>query len=67
MGIFSALVLFWLLQHVFWFALLSSGFFTTVHAALRDASIHQDGEDQMDMVGEFEGGEQDAFLGQTGV
>lgn len=36
----------------------------SIHAVLRDASMHQDGEDQMDMVGEFSG-EQAAFLGQT--
>lgn len=32
-----------------------------VHAGLRDASMHQDGDDQMDMVGEV--GESAAFLG----
>lgn len=31
-----------------------------VHAVLRDASMHQDGDDQVDMVGEV--GEDAAFL-----
>jgi hypothetical protein len=32
-----------------------------VHAGLRDASMHQDGDDKVDMVGEV--GEDSAFLG----
>lgn len=41
-----------------------------VHAGLRDASMHQDGEDQVTMVGEVAGGgisEQAAFLGDPQV
>eukprot|EP00429_Kryptoperidinium_foliaceum_P039978 CAMPEP_0176169116 /NCGR_PEP_ID=MMETSP0120_2-20121206/86566_1 /TAXON_ID=160619 /ORGANISM="Kryptoperidinium foliaceum, Strain CCMP 1326" /LENGTH=227 /DNA_ID=CAMNT_0017506865 /DNA_START=27 /DNA_END=710 /DNA_ORIENTATION=- len=63
LSIFSAIASVWLLQGVFVWALFSSGFLVSIHAVLRDASMHQDGEDQMDMVGEFSG-EQDAFLGQ---
>lgn len=64
LSIFSAMFLIWLLSNVFWWTLFSSGFLVSVHAVLRDASMHQDGEDQMDMVGEFSG-EQAAFLGQS--
>ena len=64
LGIFSAMALFWLLTSVFWWTLFTSGFFVSIHAVLRDASMHQDQEDQMDMVGEFDGGEQGSFLGQ---
>lgn len=64
LSIFSAMFLIWLLSNVFWWTLFSSGFLVCVHAVLRDASMHQDGEDQMDMVGEFSG-EQAAFLGQS--
>lgn len=66
MGVVSAFVLIWILSGVFWWALGSSGFLTIVHAALRDASMHQDGEDQVTMVGEVTpAGEQAAFLGQV--
>jgi len=66
MGVISAFSLIWILSNVFWWALGSSGFLTIVHAALRDASMHQDGEDQVTMVGEVSpAGEQAAFLGQV--
>lgn len=61
--IFTAIVLMILLSSIFWWTLGSSGFLIAAHAVLRDASMHQDGEDQMDMVGEI-AGEQDSFLGQ---
>ena len=71
MGIVSAFVLIWLLSGVFWWALGSSGFLTVIHACLRDASMHQDGEDQVTMMGEVEpaspAGEQAAFLGDPQV
>jgi hypothetical protein len=66
MGVISAFILIWILSGVFWWALGSSGFLTIVHAGLRDASMHQDGEDQVTMVGEVPPvGEQAAFLGQV--
>jgi len=66
MGVISAFTLIWILSGVFWWALGSSGFLTVLHAALRDASMHQDGEDQVTMVGEVTtAGEQSAFLGQV--
>lgn len=67
MSIFSAITLIWLLSHIFWWTLVSAGFIVAVHAALRDASMHQDESDQMDMVGEVGGGETSAFLNQKGV
>eukprot|EP00536_Pseudo-nitzschia_multiseries_P008724 jgi/Psemu1/319461/estExt_fgenesh1_pm.C_2270002 len=66
MGVITAFSLVWILSGVFWWALGSSGFLTVLHACLRDASMHQDGEDQVTMVGEVEQpGEQAAFLGQV--
>jgi len=69
MGLISAFVLIWLLSSVFWWTLASSGFLVVVHAGLRDASMHQDGEDQVTMVGEVAGpaSEQAAFLGDPQV
>lgn len=71
MGGISAFTLIWILSGVFWWAFGSSGFLTVLHAGLRDASMHQDGEDQVTMVGEVEpvsqAGEQAAFLGQPQV
>lgn len=63
MGAFTALVLIWLLSGIFWWTIFSAGFLVVTHAGLRDASMHQDGEDQVTMVGEVAGQEQAAFLG----
>jgi hypothetical protein len=66
MAIITGFTLIWILSGVFWWALGSSGCLTVLHAALRDASMHQDGEDQVTMVGEVTpAGEQSAFLGQV--
>ena len=65
MAAFSFIVLIWLLSGIFWWTLASSGFLVGLHGVLRDASMHQDTEDQVDMVGEVTG-EQAAFLGQPG-
>jgi hypothetical protein len=69
MGVISAFVMIWILSGVFWWALFLSGFLTITHATFRDASMHQDGGDQVTMVGEVEpaGGEQVAFLGDPQV
>jgi hypothetical protein len=70
MGAISAFVLIWLLSGVFWWTLFSSGFMIVVHGGLRDASMHQDGDDQVIMVGEVAGvsaSEQAAFLGDPQV
>ena len=67
MSVFSVFALIWLLSGIFWWALFSSGFIVAVHASLRDASMHQDDEDQVDMMGEVAAGEQAAFLGSDGV
>lgn len=64
MGAFSAVVLIWLLSGIFWWTLASGGFMVGAHAVFRDASMHQDTEDQVDMVGEVSG-ESAAFLGDT--
>jgi len=71
MGIISAFVMIWILSGVFWWTLFSSGLLTMTHASFRDASMHQDGEDQVTMVGEVEhsspAGEQASFLGEPQV
>jgi hypothetical protein len=63
MGAFTVFVLIWLLSGVFWWTIFSAGFLIVVHAGLRDASMHQDQEDQVAMMGEVAGQEQAAFLG----
>jgi hypothetical protein len=65
MGGLSVVVLFWLLSGIFWYALFSSGFLVLAHAVTRDASMHQDDKDAVDMVGEV--GEDAAFLGNVGT
>jgi hypothetical protein len=65
MSVISFFVLLWLLSSIFWWALFSSGVLVATHAVFRDASMHQDGEDKMDMVGEV--GEDAAFLGSGSV
>lgn len=71
MGVISVFTLFYLLQQVFWWTLFSSGFLILGHAVSRDASLHKDAEDQVDMQGDLTlptggSGEQDAFLTTTG-
>ena len=72
MGIISVLVLFYLLQQVFWWTLFSSGFLILGHALTRDASLHKDAEDQVDMQGDLTlpaggSGEDAAFLNSASV
>ena len=57
----SGLWLFYLLSHVFWWTLASSAFLVGVHSLLRDASMHKDEEDKIEMVGDIAiSGEEDA-------
>lgn len=67
MTIISVFVLFYLLQQVFWWTLFSSGFLILGHALFRDASLHKDAEDKVDMQGDLTlpaggSGEDAAFL-----
>jgi len=64
MSIISVVVLFYILSHVFWWTLATSGFFTGTHAFLRDASMHKDEEDKVEMSGEVLD-EDEAFLGEA--
>lgn len=57
---FSAIVLFYLLRHIFWWTVGSSGSLVGIHAFLRDASMHKDMEDKIEMTG-------DIALGSVGV
>eukprot|EP00540_Astrosyne_radiata_P010887 CAMPEP_0116837098 /NCGR_PEP_ID=MMETSP0418-20121206/8465_1 /TAXON_ID=1158023 /ORGANISM="Astrosyne radiata, Strain 13vi08-1A" /LENGTH=218 /DNA_ID=CAMNT_0004466945 /DNA_START=6 /DNA_END=662 /DNA_ORIENTATION=- len=49
--IISAIVLFYLLSHVFWLAGGSASFLVLLHASLRDASIYQHQQEQVEMSG----------------
>ena len=67
MSVISIFILFWLLSSIFWWTLFSSGFLILAHALLRDASLHKDAEDQVDMQGDLTltgsgSGEDAAFL-----
>jgi len=53
MSVVSAFVLFWLLSHIFWWTTGSGGFLCGAHSLLRDASMHQDDEDRVDMSGDL--------------
>ena len=62
MGGLSVLVLIWLLSHIFWWTLSTSGFLTGVHMLLRDASMHKDEEDRVEMQGDLSLDEEATFL-----
>jgi len=64
MSVVSVVVLFYLLSHIFWWTMFTSGFLVGTHAALRDASMHKDEEDRVAMSGDLSlEEEQSAFLG----
>ena len=62
MGGLSVLILIWLLSHIFWMALGTSGFLCGVHCLLRDASMHKDEEDKVVMQGDLSLDEESTFL-----
>lgn len=62
MSIVSGTILFLLLTHIFWWTLGSGGFLIGIHAIFRDASMHQDQEDQVEMSGDLSLEENAAFL-----
>jgi hypothetical protein len=63
----SAFVLLYLLSSIFWWTLFSSGFLVAVHAFLRDASMHKDMDDAVDMAGDLHLGEDASFLNNEAV
>lgn len=68
MTIGSGLMLFYILNNVFWWALGSSGVLVAIHMFLRDASMHKDEEDKIQMTGDIgsaAGPEDAAFLTTT--
>jgi hypothetical protein len=67
MAILSVFVLLYLLSGIFWWALLSSGVLVAVHAFLRDASMHKDLDDAVDMHGDLNLGEDASFLNSAQV
>jgi len=64
MTVGSGLLLFYILKNVFWWALGSTGVLVAVHSFLRDASMHKDEEDKIQMTGDIgvAGPEDAAFL-----
>jgi len=62
MAVLSVLVLLWLLKSVFWWTLFSSAFLVGLHALFRDASLHKDEGDKVEMHGDLNLGEDVAFL-----
>mmetsp|Transcript_26917 Transcript_26917/g.40431 ORF Transcript_26917/g.40431 Transcript_26917/m.40431 type:complete len:217 (+) Transcript_26917:339-989(+) len=71
MAVLSALILFYLLRRVFWWTVGSSGCIVGVHAFLRDASMHKDAEDKIEMTGDIgissSPEEEAAFLNSPGA
>ena len=66
MGGVSILALIWLLSHIFWMTLGTSGFLCGVHALFRDASMHKDEEDRVTMQGDLSLDDEAAFLNSSG-
>jgi len=65
MGLFSIFALLWLLSHIFWMALGTSGFLCGVHCLLRDASMHKDEADRVVMQGDLTLDEESSFLNNS--
>jgi ABC-type polysaccharide/polyol phosphate export permease len=65
MGGITVFALIYLLKGIFWWTLFSSGLLVSVHAFLRDASMHKDMDDAMTMEGDFTVGEESSFLDNT--
>lgn len=63
----SVIVLIWLLSHIFWMALATSGFLCGVHCLFRDASMHKDEEDKVVMQGDLSLDEEATFLNTDGL
>lgn len=63
----SIFVLLYSLSGVFWWTLFSSGFLVGVHGVLRDASMHKDMDDAVDMQGDLHLGEDASFLNSGGA
>lgn len=53
MGVISAFILLRLLRSIFWWTVASSGCLCGAHAFLRDASMHKDSEDKIEMTGDI--------------
>jgi len=63
----SVIVLIWLLSHIFWMALATSGFLCGLHCLFRDASMHKDEEDKVVMQGDLSLDEEATFLNTDGL
>jgi len=56
MSVVSVFVLVFLLKNVFWWTTGSGGLLVGTHCLLRDASMHKDEEDKVEMTGDMGGG-----------
>lgn len=56
MSVVSVFVLCYLLSNVFWWTIGSGGLLVGAHCLLRDASMHKDEEDKVEMTGDMGGG-----------
>jgi hypothetical protein len=71
MAVVSGFILLHLLSHIFWWTTGSSGCICGIHAFMRDASMHKDAEDKIEMTGDIaiisDGNEEEAsFLNSQG-
>eukprot|EP00565_Helicotheca_tamesis_P001319 CAMPEP_0185728824 /NCGR_PEP_ID=MMETSP1171-20130828/4221_1 /TAXON_ID=374046 /ORGANISM="Helicotheca tamensis, Strain CCMP826" /LENGTH=224 /DNA_ID=CAMNT_0028397571 /DNA_START=135 /DNA_END=809 /DNA_ORIENTATION=+ len=53
MSALSVLALFYILSNIFWWTLATSGFICGAHAVMRDAAMHKDEEDKVQMSGDL--------------
>jgi len=64
MAILSLLIIFWRFRSTFWYSISAAGIFCSVHAFLRDASMHKDMDDAVAMQGDLD---EDSFLNPAQV
>jgi len=62
MTIFTLFALFWVLSGIFWWTLTLSGLCVIGHTIMRDASMHRDDGDKVEMLGELDLEENATFL-----
>lgn len=62
MSIFSVCLLLYILKNVFWWTLSTSGILIGLHVFFRDASMHKDEGDRVEMSGDYAAEEGASFL-----
>jgi hypothetical protein len=58
----TVFALIYLLKGIFWWTLFLAAIVVSIHAFLRDASMHKDMDDVMKMEGDFSINEESSFL-----